>query len=127
MLIRTLKRALVYVMALHFVSLGLLPAAQAGIVGTQSALRLEQREARLSRINAALMREDVRREMLDLGVAPSQVQERLAALTDEELQEIQGQLDQLPAGGNVVAVIGVVFIVLIILELVGVTNIFTKL
>lgn len=127
MFTRTLKRVVVYTMALHLVLLGFLPAAQAGIIGTQTALQLDQREARLNRINAALMREDVQREMLDLGVDPGEVQERLAALTDEELQEIQGQLDKLPAGGSVIAVIGVLFVVLIILELVGVTNIFTKL
>ena len=32
----------------------------------------------------------------------------------------------LPAGGDVIAVIGVVFLVLLILELVGVTNVFNR-
>ena len=61
-----------------------------------------------------------------MGVDPAAVQERLAALTDEELQTLEGRLDSLPAGGDALAVIGIVFVVLIILELVGVTNIFTK-
>lgn len=123
----SVKQVLACTMALHLVCCGFIPAAQAGIVGTQTFLDLGQREARLSRIDTALMREDVQHEMLKLGVAPNEVQERLAALTDEELQQIADHLDTLPAGGNVVAVIGVVFIVLIILELVGVTNVFTKL
>lgn len=123
----SLKRILTYTMALHVLWLGFLPAAQAGIVGTQTVLQLDQRETRMNRINAALMREDVQRELINLGVAPSEVQERLAAISDAELRQIEGQLSTLPAGGNVVAVVGVVFIVLIILELLGVTNVFTKL
>ena len=122
----TLKRVLVFTLIAHLGWIGFLPAVQAGIVATQSALALEQRQGRLDRINAALMREDVRGEMLRLGVAPSEVQERLAALTDEELQRIEGELEALPAGGSVIAVVGVVFIVLIILELVGAIDIFKK-
>jgi hypothetical protein len=126
MLRSTLKRALVMTLIAQLVWVGFLPAAQAGLVATQSALALEQREGRLERINAALLRDDVRTEMLRLGVAPSQVQERLAALTDQEIQRIEGELDSLPAGGNVAAAIGIAFVVLIILELVGVIDIFKK-
>lgn len=39
---------------------------------------------------------------------------------------MQGQVDRLPAGGSALAVIGVVFVVLLILELVGVIDIFKK-
>jgi len=122
-----LKRILVYTMALHVLCLGFFPAAQAGLIGTQTLLELDRRETRISRVNAALMRKDVQREMLDLGVSPSQVQERLAAISDAELRQIERQLSTLPAGGSVVAVVGVLFIVLIILEVLGVTNVFTKL
>ena len=52
---------------------------------------------------------------------------RIAALTDSELTQLQHHLNDLPAGSNALAVLGVVFLVLIILELVGVTNVFSKL
>lgn len=120
-------RFLIYLMVASLCYLGPLPIAQAGIVGTQALIHMEQREERLERINATLLREDVQREMLALGVSHEEVEGRLASVTDEELRQIEGQLDRLPAGGSVVAAIGVVFIVLIILELVGVTNIFTRL
>jgi uncharacterized membrane protein (Fun14 family) len=123
----SMKRFIVYTLIAHLTCLGLVPSVQAGIVATESALALEQRQGRLERINAALLRDDVRGEMLRLGAAPSEVQSRLAALTDQELERIEGELDTLPAGGNVAAAIGVAFIVLIILELVGVIDIFKKL
>lgn len=123
----SMKRFIVYMLIAHLACLGLVPAAQAGMVATESALALEQRQGRLDRINAALLRDDVRGEMLRLGAAPSEVQSRLGALTDQELERIEGALDTLPAGGNVAAAIGIAFIVLIILELVGVIDIFKKL
>jgi hypothetical protein len=104
------------------------PIVHAEIIGTELAMQLEAREASLSRVEALLARGEVRTEMLALGVDPAEVQERLAALTAEELHVIEENLATLPAGGDgsVFIVIGVVFVVLIILELVGVTNIFTK-
>jgi len=41
------------------------------------------------------------------------------------LAELNSQLDSLPAGG-VLALIGAVFVVLLILELTGVINVFSK-
>jgi hypothetical protein len=61
-----------------------------------------------------------------LGVDPAQVESRVAALTDAELSRLAGQMSEMPAGGDALAVIGIVFIVLLILELTGVIDIFKK-
>lgn len=121
-----IKRALTLFLVLQILALGVVPVAQAGMIGTQEALQLERDEVQLARIDAFLTRQEVRTQMLDLGVSPAEVEQRLSALTDEELQLIAQNIDSLPAGGSVLAVIGIVFVVLLILELVGVTNIFTK-
>ena len=63
--------------------------------------------------------------MVDMGVDPLQAQLRVASLNPQELAQLQGHLDTLPAGG-ILAVIGVVFIVLLILELTGAVDIFKK-
>ena len=51
---------------------------------------------------------------------------RVAALSDQELVTLAQHFDELPAGGSALGVIGVVFIVLLILELVGAINIFNR-
>ena len=102
------------------------PIAQAGVISTQQALSAEVRAAKETQIRASLARDDVRQAMQRMGVDPADAQLRVAALSDAELQQLKGQLDQLPAGGGALAVIGVVFVVLLILELVGVTNIFNR-
>jgi uncharacterized membrane protein (Fun14 family) len=123
-MIRQSLVALALVVGLVFSSLA--PVAQAGVISTQQALSAEVRAAKETQIRASLAREDVRQAMQRMGVDPADAQLRVAALSDAELQQLEGQLDQLPAGGGALAVIGVVFVVLLILELVGVTNIFNR-
>jgi hypothetical protein len=53
--------------------------------------------------------------------------QRAAALSESELRLIQNKINSLPAGQGALEVIGIVFLVLLILELVGVTNIFNRL
>ena len=104
---------------------GFSTAAVAAVVGTADALGMEQRGARLAAVQAGLARSDVQQAMVQLGVDPLQAQLRVAALSEQELAQLQGQLDQLPAGG-VLELIGAVFLVLLILELTGVIDIFKK-
>jgi hypothetical protein len=59
-----------------------------------------------------------------LGVDQATVMERLNGLSTAELLELEGQIDQQVAGGDILGLIGAVFVVLLILELVGVTDIF---
>jgi hypothetical protein len=123
---RPLRRAGLAVMFLSLVSLAVPPTALAGIVGTDQAISVEQRGVYLDRINATLARQDVRDTMLSMGVDPAEVGMRVDALTDDELAALAQRMEQAPAGGDILVVIGVVFVVLIILEFVGVIDIFKK-
>ena len=123
---RTLKEMLVALLILSMGLLGLPAVGLAAPIGTDTLVQLDQRGELLSRIQAKLARDDVRAQFLARGVSPTEVDARIAALGTEELQMLALQMDELPAGGDLLAVIGVVFVVLLILELVGVTNVFTK-
>ena len=87
---------------------------------------LSAAEAHLSIVNSALAREQVRGQMAAMGVDPPAVDARVARLTDSELRSLADRMEQMPAGGDALAVIGIVFVILIILELVGVIDIFKK-
>ena len=76
-------------------------------------------------VDAADYFHHVRQAMLKLGADPAQVDGRIASLSDAELMQVQGELDRLPAGG-VLAVVGLVFVVLLVLELAGVIDIFKR-
>jgi hypothetical protein len=99
--------------------------ATAGIVGTERMVAQEMRSHTLDRIDVILAGETVASQLEAWGVAPEMVRERLAAMSDVELQRLAASMETDPAGG-VLVVIGVVFVVLLILELTGVTNVFRK-
>ncbi|MCB1676748.1 MAG: PA2779 family protein, partial [Halioglobus sp.] len=99
--------------------------AQAGMVSTRDAMTMEMRQQHISRAQAMLARSEVSQAMVQLGVDPAQARLRVAALSNEELAQLSEQMDSLPAGG-ILALIGAVFVVLLILEIIGVTNIFNK-
>jgi hypothetical protein len=122
-----LKNTVVSLLILSTGTLGLPTVGLAAPIGTDTLVQLDQRGELVSRIQSQLARDDVRAEFLARGVAPAEVDARIAALGTEELQMLSAQLDELPAGGSLLAVVGVVFVVLLILEMVGVTNVFTRL
>jgi hypothetical protein len=120
-----LTRSIVALLVLSMGLLGLPAVGSAAPIGTDTLIQLDQREELLSGIQAELARDELRAEFLARGVSPAEVDARVAALSTEELRQLKLQIDELPAGG-LLAVIGVVFIVLLILDLTGVTNVFTK-
>jgi len=120
------KHATVFALCLGILNLSAPPVAHAALVGTLQAVETTTRAQDLATVNAALARADVRAKFVDLGVNPAEVDARVAALTDSELRSLADRVDQMPAGGDVLAVIGLVFVVLMILEFVGVIDIFKK-
>jgi hypothetical protein len=120
------NNSLVALLAASLVSASLQSAAYGGVISTQQYLTTLDREATIARIDAVLAREEVRSQLEQYGVDAIAAEERIAALTDQELELLATELESLPAGGSVLAVVGVAFIVLLILELVGVIDIFSK-
>ena len=120
------RRSLVYALCLAILNLGSPLVAHASLVGTLQAVESNTRAANLATVNDALARAEVREQMAALGVSPADIDARVARLTDSELNTLAGQMQQMPAGGEVLAIIGIVFLVLLILEAVGVTDIFKK-
>ena len=118
------RGALLRLISVSIVCMGFAQVAPAGMIGTAYLLDDESRAASLSRIEVVLAREDVGRQLEALGVDTAMVMERLDGLSNAELLELEGQLDEQVAGGDILALIGAVFVVLLILELVGVINIF---
>lgn len=100
--------------------------AFAGVVGTEAMLHAEaaQENADRQKIQAALARDSVRAQMQSLGVDPALAEQRVASLSDAEAAHLAANIDDAAAGGDALAVVGVVFLVLLILEAVGVTDVF---
>lgn len=121
---RRSRGVFVRILSIALVTAGFTQTSWAGMVGTDYIVEANAREASLTRVETLLARDDVASQLQSLGVDKAQLQDRLQGLTDTELASLAGQIDQQVAGGDALAVIGTVFLVLLILELVGVTDIF---
>ena len=81
-----------------------------------------------ARVAAFLDREDVQEILVRWDVDPGEAKARVAALTDAEASDLASRLDAMPAGGHVVGIIIgailLVFFVLLITDLLGLTDVF---
>jgi Skp family chaperone for outer membrane proteins len=117
------RTSVVSILSVALVNMSMIGAASAAIVDT-SMLVTPSRDADLGAIRAQLDRADVREQMQKMGVDTSAIDTRLASLSDQELRQLATDMKSAPAGGDVLALVGAVFVVLLILELVGVIDIF---
>jgi hypothetical protein len=96
------------------------------MVGNQTLSDAAEHER--DKVSAFVQRQDVRQQMIALGVDPAEAVARVASLSDPEIRQIAGQIDSLPAGqGVLVALIGAavfIFVVLLITDLLGLTDVF---
>ena len=101
------------------------PVAHAAMIGTETVVNAEQIQHNRAQLQQLLNRDEVQSQLVARGVDPAQVQARVDSLTDQEVQTLSGKLDQLPAGGDsFIGALVFVFIVLLITDILGFTNIF---
>jgi len=118
------KNLVVFIFCLSLAGLGIPMSADAGIIGTDEYLALQDRAIRIERINDTLMQDRVREQLTSLGVDPEHAQQRVATLSDTDLMALDGHLQDLPAGGGFLGLVVAAFLVILILELAGVTDMF---
>jgi hypothetical protein len=117
---RAFKRWISSVLILAMIGVGFPLPASAGIVTTDQAGAAAQRE----RVLGFLDRQEVRAKLQSLGVDANAAKARVDALTDQEAQDLAARIDQLPAGGDVLGVVFVIFIILLVTDILGLTKVF---
>ena len=94
--------------------------SQAAMVATDAALAGAQR-AQVARL---LERADVQGRLEAYGVSAADVKARVAALSDDEAAALAAKIDSLPAGGDLIAAVVLVFLILLLTDILGFTKIF---
>lgn len=102
--------------------------ARAGLVATEQLITERTASEDRARVLNFLQRDDVRKHLTTLGVRAEEAAARVAALSDAEIRTIAGHVDTVPAGqsaiGVVVGAIVLIFIILLVTDLLGLTDIF---
>lgn len=102
-----------------------MPAAQAGVVGTDAAVQTIEQEQARAKVETFLARDDVQRQLVAQGVDPAEARQRLDSLTPAETRQLAGKIDEMPAGGNdLVGALLFIFVLLLVTDLLGLTNVF---
>lgn len=96
----TVQRSVASLLIVSMTGLGMPLPAQAGTVSTEEAIAVKR-----DRIAAVLERSDVRAQLEAHGVSVPDAQARVAALTDQEVAQLAGRIDALPAGGDPISLI----------------------
>jgi hypothetical protein len=126
--VRRLRRGVALILAMVMLAISMpLGTARAAVVTTDQVLS-ESGASDRERVLAFLDRADVREQIVALGVDPAEAAAGVPALSAGLVREIAGQLDQLPAGqsavGVVVGAILIIFLVLLVTDLLGLTDVF---
>jgi len=120
---RCKQQPMAWFLSLLLVMLPLLPA-QAAMVDNDRIISAQQADLDGAAILAMLDQEVTRQQLEAWGVNPEMARERIHNLTGEELANINRQLDELRAGGEILGILLVIFIVFVITDVIGATDIF---
>ena len=94
-------------------------SVHAGMVTTQQLLTENPIQ-----INITQARKDIETQLIELGVAQQDAFHRVASMTDSQIESVTSQLSELPAGASARGIILTVFIVFVITDVLGATDIF---
>ncbi len=118
---KTLARFLVAMMVL----VGFQSAVQAAMVTTSQLVASESQQMDRTQVLALLDKQEAIDALTNLGIDTASVEDRVNNMTAEELQAFNQQVEDMQAGGSsLVGVVVLVFVILIVLDLLGTTNIF---
>jgi hypothetical protein len=118
------KRLVASALIVSCTAMGLPLTAQAGIVSTDEVLSSAAQTSSRERVTSFLSRADVRQTLQDQGVNGDAALERVNAMSDTEVAQLAGRIDQAPAGGDILGVLFTIFIVLLVTDILGLTKVF---
>ena len=96
-------------------------SAVAALVETETMLNMSRSQEARETVMQFMARQDVKSAIISQGVDPLEADARINSLTEAEIIQLADQIDQLPAGGDVlgllIAVLVIVILVLVIIRL----------
>jgi hypothetical protein len=108
---------------LSMTSLFALPA-QAAIVSNASIVNEAQHNLNKQEVLAQLDRTDIQEKLVAMGVDIDDAKTRVAQMNEQELAQLNENFEQLPAGSGIIGALLVVFVVLVVTDMLGATDVF---
>lgn len=121
---RKSQRFISSMMIIMMLSLGVSKISMAGIVTTTQLVDEQQTVIERDQIRDWLARDEVRKQLTALGVDVKSAQARVNSMTSEEVHTMATNMNNMPAGAGVLEAAALVLLILVLLDIAGVTDIF---
>jgi hypothetical protein len=112
-----LKSTISGLVAAGLLAASLTQPARAALLPTDAALG----QVATQRAN----RELLQARLVALGADADLIRARVQSLADDEVATLATRLDQLPAGGDTLEIILIIFLILLLTDILGLTDVFT--
>ncbi len=99
--------------------------AQAAIIANAQIIDQVQQVNDKAALLQTINRVDVQEQLLTMGVDTAELESRVSQMTQQEIAQLNQQINDLPAGGSsILGIIVLIFIIFIITDVIGATDIF---
>ncbi len=103
--------------------------AQSRMISTSAIVEGVSLRQEREKVITFIQGEEIQKQMIKMGIDPTEAVQRVASLSQKEIQLLSSEIDKAPAGGDfgVGSIVGAavfVFIVLLITDILGFTKIF---
>ncbi|MDZ7661624.1 PA2779 family protein [Thiohalophilus sp.] len=123
-LLRKFRKGFSLFILTTMLSLGITAPGYAAMLGTNDILAGDSLQQERAHVKEVLQRDEVRDQLVALGVDPADAIERVDAMTEQEIRMLAGQLEELPAGASALGLLAFVLVVLLITDLLNLTNVY---
>lgn len=123
-ILRRLRKAVSLIVVTTMLSLGVSAPGYATMLGTDAILAGDSVQQQRDYVRELLDRDDVQQQLVSLGVDPLDAEQRVDAMTEQEIQTLTTQLEEMPAGAGALGLLAFVLVVLLITDLLNLTNVY---
>ena len=116
---RTLS--LILSIALFSASIG---NVQAAIVSNDQLIHQFDQVTDKAALLQTIKRADVQQQLSSMGVSSADIESRINNMTQQEIAQLNQSMAELPAGSGLLGVVVLIFIIFIITDVIGATDIF---
>lgn len=120
---RRLGKVVPFLSILALLSIHMAPL-QAAMVDNDQLIEQTQHNITKQEVLSNLDRQDVHDQLVAMGVDVDDAKDRISQMNDQELAQIAQDFDEMPAGSGVLGALLVVFVVLVVTDMLGATDVF---
>lgn len=97
---------------------------QAAMVDNSQLIAQSQQQITKQEVLSQLDRQDVQDQLVAMGVDLDDAKQRIDQMSNQELARIAQDFDEMPAGSGIIGALLVVFVVLVVTDMLGATDVF---